>query len=145
MRPLREPFAISNGCVSEKDAILVEMLAARGRPGRDFAYGRLFLQPPHARFELAHADREARAMDQCVWRVGSGGQWLPRSAGGDPFAVSGVDGALWDLAARQCERPLALLGGEVTGDRIRSAVGFAKHRELLSGSRTTCARTATAA
>jgi o-succinylbenzoate synthase len=117
--PLREPFKISNGVVSEKDGILVEV-SARGQVGLGEA------SPMSGSFYSHHTPDSSWDVltKQIVPRMTEAGElslsgkWF--TAVGlhqdDPFATCGVDGALCDLAARLQGVPLwRLLGGR--GDR----------------------------
>lgn len=110
--PLVEPFAISNGTASEKDAILVEIRAG-GLSGLGEA------SPMAGTFYSHHTpDATWRAItERLVPRMNEareldlGGAWFA-GAVDDPYATCGLDTALWDLAARRRGVPLwSLLGG----------------------------------
>lgn len=114
--PLCEPFAISNGVIKDKDAILVEIKA----PGFT-GYGEA--SPMAGSFYSHHTpdstwraltERLAPRMNEAR-ELDLGGEWFA-GAVDDPFATSGIDCALWDLVAKRRGAPLwSLLGGR--GDR----------------------------
>lgn len=99
--PLVEPFAISNGVVSEKDAIVVQLQA-------DGVVGVGEASPMAGAFYSHHTPESSWSalVQQLIPRMQSleqvdlTGEWLAGTVD-DPFATSGIDGALWDLAARQ--------------------------------------------
>jgi o-succinylbenzoate synthase len=134
--PLREPFVISSGAVSEKDAILVEVRAGglcglgEASPMAGAFYSH---QTPESSWRVlteqlvplmnaaGELDLEGRWLGQeqaaaAFPRLGS-----PGSTTGDPFAVCGIDTALWNLAARHEGVPLWKLLG---GDEQRAAGGI---------------------
>ncbi len=104
--PLHEPFAISNGVVSEKDAIVVE-LQGDGLTGIGEA-------SPMAGAFYSHQTPES-SWDALVSTLvpglrragiaGLSGRWYEGLVD-DPFAVSGMETALWDLVARARGVPL---------------------------------------
>lgn len=114
--PLCEPFAISNGVVSEKDAVLVE-IKANGLTGLGEA------SPMAGSFYSHHTpDSTWRALTERLVphmnearELDLAGEWFAGVVD-DPYATCGIDCALWDLAARRRGVPLwGLLGGR--GDR----------------------------
>jgi O-succinylbenzoate synthase len=116
--PLVEPFRISNGVISEKDAILVEVKTEDGVIGWGEA------SPMSGGFYSADTPESA-------WSALSG--WLVpavlstgeidvsrfyqqlRAHPGDAFAKAGIEGALWDAYANTLKVPF----GELLGARAR--------------------------
>lgn len=112
--PLREPFRISNGVVSAKDAVVVEV-RGEGLAG----YGEAspmtgsFYSPetPESTWRALVEDlvpallrRGQGTLDELAAHIEAYGE--------EPFARAGLENALWDLEARRQRRPLwALLGG----------------------------------
>jgi O-succinylbenzoate synthase len=112
--PLLEPFRISNGEVSEKDAILVRVDAG-GLAGMGEASpmsGSFYSDDTPASVWKFLADRlipAAFAAD--ADSVAAINRVLHR-CGGSPFARAGLETAFWDLEARSAGKPLyELLGG----------------------------------
>ncbi len=132
--PLLEPFRISSGAVSDKDAIVV-VLHADGVTG----YGEA--SPMAGAFYSADTP-------ESVWSHLSGklipglmkkkpssldelDAWLER-AGGSAFARAGVETAAWDLNARMTGKPIpALLGGGRTNVESGLAVGIYPSVDML--------------
>jgi o-succinylbenzoate synthase len=118
--PMHEPFRISNGVVDEKDAVVVELhedgLTGYGEasPMEGSFYS---IQTPESTWqtlcrELVPSLLAARG-EPLVGRIAA----VADSEAGavEPFALAGIENALWDLRARELGQPLwALLGG---GDR----------------------------
>jgi O-succinylbenzoate synthase len=133
--PLREPFRISNGAVAEKDAVLVEATTAAGVTGWGEASpmsGAFYSAdtPDGAwaalRDDLAPLALAEGALDPAVFcdRI--------VDAPGGPFAKAGIEGALWDAAARQAGVPLfALLGGSPRAVASGVAIGIYDDLEEL--------------
>src|SRR5882672_4379857 len=113
--PLWEPFRISNGEVSVKEAILVE-IESDGKTGWGEAsplVGSAYSsETPQSTWDflrnhLVPAFLKQPELDplRCFDRVSE----LP----GEPFAKAGLEGAVWDLRAQQAGVPLwSLLGGQ---------------------------------
>jgi len=112
--PFWEPFRISNGEVSVKDAILVQIEAGgtigwgEASPLAGSAYSGETPQSTwdFLRDRLIPAFLEQPELDPllCFDRLSK----LP----GEPFAKAGLEGAVWDLRAQQTGLPLwSLLGG----------------------------------
>ena len=134
--PLKEPFRISGGAVSEKDAILVRIEA-----GGVVGYGES--SPMAAGFGYS-SDTPEGCWDElvreiCPRLVGqridalAGATALVHSMPGSNFAKTGAETALWDLWGKSVGKPLAALLGGVR-DRVESglAVGlYATTEELL--------------
>jgi len=111
--PFVEPFVISNGVAAEKDAIIVEILA-------DDLVGMGEASPMAGVFYSHHTPESSwSALTDCliphmnrIGRLDLSGAWIGANAS-DPFAVNGVDVALWDLAGKARNKPIwALLGGD---------------------------------
>jgi len=113
--PFWEPFRISNGEVSVKDAILVQIEAGgatgwgEASPLAGSAYSGETPQSTwdFLRNHLVPAFLEQPELDplRCFKRLSN----LP----GEPFAKAGLEAAVWDLRAQQTEVPLwSLLGGQ---------------------------------
>src|SRR5882724_11583208 len=113
--PFWEPFRISNGEVSVKDAILVQIKAGgtigwgQASPLAGSAYSGETPQSTwdFLRNHLVPAFLEQPELDptQCYERMSS----FP----GEPFAKAGLEGAVWDLHAQLTGTPLwSLLGGQ---------------------------------
>lgn len=109
--PLVEPFAISNGVIVEKDAIVIEMKSGgltgigEASPMAGSFYSH---HTPDSSWDVLvnHLIPKMQA-STCLDLSGS---WLGKAD--DPFAACGIDSALWDLAAREKSMPLwKLLGG----------------------------------
>src|SRR5579864_8563416 len=138
--PLHEPFRISNGEVLTKDAILVE-LQAQGydAPGSTSALtgwgeaspmagGFYSAETPEStwdalRLQLVPGFLKQPELDprRCSERF----EEFP----GEPFAKSGLEGAVWDLCSQLNSRPL---WAELTGVEVREGQ-IAKPRDLASG------------
>ncbi|HEY3131082.1 MAG TPA: o-succinylbenzoate synthase [Acidobacteriota bacterium] len=112
--PLREPFRISNGEVSFKDAILVRIQTDSGVGiGEASPMGGSFYSPetPESTWttlveRLAPLVLAARNIEP--WKFHS----ILAEVDGETFAKAGIEGAVWDAAAMQTGRPLyELLGG----------------------------------
>ena len=101
--PFVEPFRISNGVVSEKDAILIELTTGDGVVGWGEA------SPMSGAFYSADTPDTSWTVlkDQFVPALLSLGQIDParfheflRKQPGDQFSRAGIEGALWDVYAR---------------------------------------------
>jgi O-succinylbenzoate synthase len=125
--PLREPFRISSGEVADKEAVLVEATTRDGVTGWGEA------SPMSGSFYSADTPESAWAAlrDELVPLALEGpvdpAAFFRRLATlpGDPFAKAGVEGALWDAAARAAGRPLCeLLGGSPRAVPSGVAIGI---------------------
>ncbi|HLY60325.1 MAG TPA: o-succinylbenzoate synthase [Terriglobia bacterium] len=131
--PFHEPFRISSGEVSLKDAVLIELQADGRRAGEkvtgwgeaspmagafysaetpestwDFLCKRLALEM------LAQPERSAEEF--AVWLAE-----IP----GEPFAKAGLEGAVWDLHCQKISKPLwAILGGRKRPIPSGAAIGL---------------------
>jgi O-succinylbenzoate synthase len=112
--PLIEPFRISNGTITEKDAILVELKTERDIVGWGEASamsGAFYSEDtPESAWaalsgSLIPAVLSAREID--VRRFYE----LTRMQPGDRFAKAGIEGALWDAYAKNVGVPLCELLG----------------------------------
>lgn len=110
--PLREPFVISNGSVSEKDAILIELTGEGGvglGEASPMAGAFYSAQTPDSTRRVLK-EQLAAQLARCE-HVRLDGKWV-EGFDQDPFAVNGIDTALWDLMARRREQPLwKMIGG----------------------------------
>jgi o-succinylbenzoate synthase len=133
--PLREPFRISSGEVAEKDAVLVEATTA----GRVTGWGEA--SPMSGSFYSADTPEGAWAAlrDTLVPLALTEGALDPATfcervvdAPGGPFARAGIEGALWDAAARAADVPLCtLLGGSPRAVPSGVAIGIYDRVEEL--------------
>ncbi|HOW18046.1 MAG TPA: enolase C-terminal domain-like protein [Phycisphaerae bacterium] len=132
--PLHEPFVISSGSVAEKDAILVELIAA-GLAGIGEA------SPMAGSFYSRHTPEGCwdTLVNRLIPLIQGAGRITPRTllaiseSLDDPFARSGVETAAWDALARAEGRPLwQLLGGSAAAT-VESglAVGIYHRTDML--------------
>lgn len=125
--PLHEPFRISSGAVSLKDAILVE-LQAEGKVGWGEA------SPMAGAFYSSETPESTWAFlrDRLLPRFIEKPELDPQRCAdrlsefkGEPFAKAGLEGAVWDLQAQIQEQPLwALLGGSARPIQSGAAIGL---------------------
>ena len=129
---LHEPFRISSGEVSIKDSLLVELEASGAGRGRTTGWGEASPMPgdfyspetPETTWDflvhrLAPSFLERPELDprQCSARLAE--------FAGEPFAKAGLEGAVWDLAAKASAQPLwALLGGTRRALASGAAIGL---------------------
>src|SRR2546426_8560292 len=112
--PLREPFRISNGEVSVKDAIVVRIQTDIGMGiGEASPMGGAFYsaETPESTWTTLTERLAPRA-----FAAGNIEPWkfhcVLAEVEGETFAKAGVEGAVWDAVAMQTGRPLyQLLGG----------------------------------
>ncbi|HZT69588.1 MAG TPA: o-succinylbenzoate synthase [Terriglobia bacterium] len=126
--PLHEPFKISNGEVSIKDAILVEMRSSDGCSGWGEAspMGGSFYssETPETTWDFlvrkaipALLATPVPAPEECF-------EWLSEFPG-EPFAKAGVEGAVWDFWANRKAAPLyRMLGGRARPVPSGAAIGL---------------------
>lgn len=112
--PLIEPFRISNGAVTEKDAILVELKTERDIVG----WGEASAMSGAFYSEDTPESTWAALSSSLIPAVLSAGEIdvrhfyeLMRRQSGDPFAKAGIEGALWDAYAKTLGLPLCELLG----------------------------------
>jgi O-succinylbenzoate synthase len=133
--PMHEPFRISSGEVSERDAILVETVAG-GKTGWGEAapMPAAFYSPetPEGTWEFLSKklvpdflSRPQLDPTLCFERLAD----FP----GESFAKAGLEGAVWDLQAQLADRPLwMMLGGARRAIPSGAAIGlFPTVEELL--------------
>ncbi|PYV20261.1 MAG: o-succinylbenzoate synthase [Acidobacteria bacterium] len=129
---LHEPFRISSGEVSIKDSLLVELEGSGAGRGRTTGWGEASPMPgdfyspetPETTWDflvhrLAPSFLERPELDprQCSARLAE--------FAGEPFAKAGLEGAVWDLAAKASAQPLwALLGGRKRALASGAAIGL---------------------
>lgn len=128
--PLCEPFVISNGAVADKDAILVE-LSGEGITGAGEASpmaGAFYsAQTPDSTWSVLTGPLASHLRRMAT--VDLGGSWAD-GVSGDPFAINGLDTALWDLAARQQGLALwEMLGGD-RNKRVESGLAVGIYSEV---------------
>lgn len=125
--PLHEPFRISSGAVSRKDAILVEL-----RAGEHVGWGEA--SPMAGAFyssetpEGTWAFLRSRLIPSFIEKP----ELAPQSCAGrlaefrgEPFAKAGLEGAVWDLETQRRGQPLwALLGGTARTIPSGAAIGL---------------------
>jgi o-succinylbenzoate synthase len=131
--PLVEPFRISNGEVSEKEAILIEVASVAGK---HTGWGEASPMPGN----FYSGDTPDTVWDSLVRDLvppllSDGEIDVPqfykklRRKGSDQFAKSGIEGALWDLYANTVNAPLCeLFGG--SSRPIPSGVAIGIYDEL---------------
>jgi o-succinylbenzoate synthase len=126
--PLHEPFKISNGEVSIKDAILVELQGKSGKVGWGEAspMGGSFYsaETPDSTWEFLHGKAVPGLLAQPLPEAGCCFDWLAQFPG-EPFAKAGVEGAVWDFWANQASVPLhQMLGGSRRPVASGAAIGL---------------------
>ena len=133
--PLVEPFRISNGVISEKDAILIEVKTENDVVGWGEA------SPMSGGFYSPDTPESAwSALSGTLIPVVLGAGEIDvsrfyeqmRAHPGDAFAKAGIEGALWDVYANTLKIPL----GELLGARARPipsgvAIGIYDHVDEL--------------
>jgi O-succinylbenzoate synthase len=112
--PLCEPFRISNGEVTEKDAVLVEVNTAQGLTGWGEASpmaGSFYSEDtPESVWRALGTKLIPLVLDHSEIEVPRFFERL-RELEGDPFAKAGLEGALWDAYASARNVPLHQLFG----------------------------------
>ncbi len=116
--PLIEPFRISNGVISEKDAILVELKMERDIVGWGEASamsGSFYSEDtPESAWAALKSSLIPAVLDAGEIDVTSFYE-LMRAQPGNAFAKAGIEGALWDASAQTLGMPLC----ELLGARAR--------------------------
>jgi O-succinylbenzoate synthase len=125
--PLHEPFRISSGAVSRKDAILIEL-----RAGEHFGWGEA--SPMAGAFYSSETPEGTWAFlrDRLIPSFIERPELDPQRCAdrlaefpGEPFAKAGLEGAVWELEAQAREQPLwALLGGTARPIPSGAAIGL---------------------
>jgi o-succinylbenzoate synthase len=126
--PLHEPFKISNGEVSVKDAILVELQGASGSTGWGEAspMGGSFYsaETPDSTWGFLRGKAVPGLLSKPLPEAGRCFEWLTQFPG-EPFAKAGVEGAVWDFWANQASTPLyQMLGGSRRPIPSGAAIGL---------------------
>jgi o-succinylbenzoate synthase len=107
--PLHEPFKISNGEVSVKDAILLELKGENGNTGWGEAspMGGSFYssETPDTTWEFLRSKAVPGLLERPLAEPGRCFEWLSQFPG-EPFAKAGVEGAVWDSWANEASVPL---------------------------------------
>ena len=122
---LHEPFKISNGEVSVKDAILVELQGENGATGWGEAspMGGSFYssETPETTWEFLRGKAVPGLLGRPILEAAQCFHWLSHFTG-EPFAKAGVEGAVWDFWANESSVPLYEM---LCGSRRRLASGAA--------------------
>ena len=129
--PLIEPFRISNGEITDKDAILVEVKTE----GNVVGWGEASAMSGAFYSEDTPESSWSALTDYLIPAVLSAGEVdakcfyeQMRSHSGDPFAKAAVEGALWDAYARTRAVPLCeLLGATARPIPSGVAIGIYDH------------------
>jgi len=131
---LHEPFRISNGEVSERDAILVE-IEANGATG----WGEAAPMPgsfysddtPESTWEFLRQRLVPSFLENPSFDTKRLSDWL-QGFNGEPFAKAGLEGAVWDLAANVEAKPLwQMLGGSNRPIESGAAIGLMRTTQEL--------------
>ncbi|HEX5412309.1 MAG TPA: o-succinylbenzoate synthase [Terriglobia bacterium] len=106
---LHEPFKISNGEVSVKDAILVELQGENGAIGWGEAspMGGSFYsaETPETTWEFLRGKAVPGLLGRPIPEAAQCVDWLSHFPG-EPFAKAGIEGAVWDFWANENSVPL---------------------------------------
>ena len=114
--PLNEPFRISNGVVSSKEAVIVEAHA-----GENAGYGEASpmagsfysTETPESTWRALTEDLVPGLLRRQPGDLDRVADWID-GYGAEPFARAGLENAMWDLEARAVGKPLwRLLGGNL--------------------------------
>jgi len=133
--PLVEPFRISNGVISEKDAILVEVKTENDVVGwgesSPMSGGFYSSDTPESAWSALSGSLIPAALSVGEIDVSRFYEQM-RKHPGDAFAKAGIEGALWDAYANTLKVPF----GELLGARARPvpsgvAIGIYDHLEDL--------------
>lgn len=125
--PLHETFRISSGEISIKEAILIELMAggetgwgeASPMPGTFYS-----AETPEGTWEFLRTCLVPGFLESPELDPRAASLKLEKYAG-EPFAKAGLEGAVWDLAARLESRPLwALLGSHKRRIESGAAIGL---------------------
>lgn len=129
--PLHEPFRISNGSVSEKEAIIIAVETGQGITGWGEA------SPMSGSFYSADTPESVwRALSEVIIPDVLNNNLIDATEfylrlrespceNCSPFAKAGIEGALWDAHAKKLNVPLAqLLGGSPRPVRSGVAIGI---------------------
>lgn len=115
--PMREPFRISNGVVSEKESIVIELHA-----GNDVGYGEASpmsgsfysTETPESTWEALSNDLVPNLLARAISNPVSYAELLDEYKQ-EPFARAGIEGAIWDLFAAKRRTTLNELLGAPQG------------------------------
>src|SRR5262245_37366676 len=132
--PLEQPFAFSQGWVTKRSATLVEVITDEGISGWGEAFNQGLEPPQIAAAVIAHALKPpvlgATPRDgEVLWHT-----MYPASRDYGPqgavmAAISGMDIALWDIAAKRYGGPIFQLLGGAFRRRVQAyATGFYRIR-----------------
>jgi O-succinylbenzoate synthase len=124
---MHEPFRISNGEVSERDAIVVEIEADGGTgwgeaapmPGKFYSN-----DTPESTWGFLRRRLVPSFLESQVFDAERLSAWLEKFEG-EPFAKAGLEGGVWDLVANAEARPLwQMLGGRKRPIESGAAIGL---------------------
>jgi o-succinylbenzoate synthase len=126
--PLHEVFKISNGEVSVKDAILVELQAKDGSSGWGEAspMGGSFYssETPDTTWDFLRSKAVPGLLERPLPETECCFEWISHFPG-EPFAKAGVEGAVWDFRANEAAIPLyQMLGGSRRPIPSGAAIGL---------------------
>jgi O-succinylbenzoate synthase len=134
--PLVEPFRISNGVISEKDAILVEVRTENEVVGwgeaSPMSGGFYSSDTPESAWSALSGSLIPSVLGAGEIDVSRFYEQL-RAHSGDAFARAGIEGALWDAYANSLRVPLGeLLGAQARPIPSGVAIGIYDHvKDLL--------------
>jgi o-succinylbenzoate synthase len=113
--PMREPFRISNGAVSEKESIVIELHTAQhvGYGEASPMSGSFYSsETPETTWQALAVDLIPDLLSRTLRNPVEYAEIL-NDYKREPFARAGVEGAVWDLQARQLNTSIAALFGTV--------------------------------
>ena len=133
--PLVEPFRISNGVISEKDAILVEVKTESGVVGwgesSPMSGGFYSADTPESAWLALSGSLIPAVLNAGEIDVARFYEQM-RKHPGDAFAKAGIEGALWDAYANTLKVPFGeLLGAQARPIPSGVAIGIYDHVEDL--------------
>jgi O-succinylbenzoate synthase len=131
--PFHEPFRISNGEVSLKDAILIE-LEAQGQRGKGkvtgwgeaspMAGGFYSSETPESTWDFLRKRLVPEILAMPDRSPEEFAAWLAEVPG-EPFAKAGIEGAVWDVHCAETSKPLCeALGGKSRPVPSGAAIGL---------------------
>ncbi|HEY8560344.1 MAG TPA: o-succinylbenzoate synthase [Pyrinomonadaceae bacterium] len=125
--PLVEPFRISSGEVSVKESVLIQVTTANGAIGWGEASpmpGAFYSDDTPESTHLALKEKLLPLVLAEKSVAPAGFYEKLREIPGEPFAKAGLEGALWDAAAKTLRRPLGAMFGRPVADKIASGVAI---------------------
>ena len=131
--PFHEPFRISSGEVSVKDAILIELESQGRRAGENvtgwgeaspMAGSFYSTETPESTWDFLCKRLAPDMLAQPERSAEEFAAWLAEIPG-EPFAKAGLEGAVWDLHCQETSKPLwAILGGKNRPIPSGAAIGL---------------------